>query len=63
MNLVEVVVSCIIMILFLSILVHPMVLLDDMNKELSEVRQETYVLREELIQLQKQHTEDYGDGK
>ncbi len=62
MNLVEVVIACIIMILFLGILVQPLILLDDMNKELSEVRRETYELREELIQLQKQHAEDNGNG-
>lgn len=62
MNLVEVIVVCVIMVLFISILVQPLMLLDDMRKELAAVRQETYEMREELIQLQEQHAEEAENG-
>lgn len=62
MNLVEVIVACIIMVLFVCILVQPLMLLDDMRQELATVRQETYEMREELIQLQEQHAEEKIHG-
>lgn len=62
MNLVEVIVVCVIIVLFVSILVQPLMLLDDMRNELTAVRQETYEMREELIQLQKQHAEEAANG-
>ncbi len=53
MKLIEAVVVCIIILLFSAIIVHPVIMIEDMQKEILQTRKEIYILREELSQIQK----------
>lgn len=52
MKLIEVVVVCIIILLFSVIIVHPIVMIRDMQNEIIQTRKEIYLLRDELKQSQ-----------
>lgn len=52
MKLIEVVIVCIIILLFSAIIVHPVIMIENMQKEIIQTRKEIYILREELTQLQ-----------
>lgn len=53
MKLIEAVVVCMIILLFSAIIVHPVIMIEDMQKEILQTRKEIYILREELSQIQK----------
>lgn len=53
MKLIEAVVVCMIILLFSAIIVHPLIMIEDMQKEILQTRKEIYILREELSQIQK----------
>ena len=52
MKLIEVVVVCMIILLFSAIIVHPVIMIENMQNEIIQTRKEIYALREELNQLQ-----------
>ncbi len=54
MSLIEVVAVCMILILFVVVIVQPLIILDQMRKELVRVKQETFEIRNEIIKLREQ---------
>lgn len=52
MKLIEVVVVCIIILLFSVIIVHPIVMINNMQDEIIQTRKEIFLLRDELNQNQ-----------
>ena len=53
MKLIEVVVVCIIILLFVGIIVHPVIMIEKTQNEIIQTRKEIYLLRDELNQIQK----------
>lgn len=62
MNFVEVVVVCIIFLLFVVIIVHPIIMIENMQNEIIQTRKEIYNLREELHKIQTEKKLGFENG-
>lgn len=54
MNLVEVIAVCMILILFVVVIVQPVIMLAQMREEIIKTKQETFDIRNEIINLREQ---------